>query len=56
VAALIASHGIEFFREQVNDFAFAFIAPLRSKDNQITHDSSGIHPNLTIVAQRSQIA
>ncbi len=41
VAALIASHGIKLFREQVDDFALAFVAPLRSENYQITHVFTG---------------
>ena len=32
VAALIAGHDVEALGEQVDDFAFAFVAPLRAKN------------------------
>lgn len=37
-AALIARHDIGLFTEQINDFAFAFIAPLRANNNLNGHD------------------
>ena len=39
VAALIARHDVEAFREQIDDLAFAFVAPLRAQHNQIVHRS-----------------
>ena len=39
VAALIARDDVEMLGKQVDNFAFAFIAPLSAKHNQITHSS-----------------
>ncbi len=37
VSPLIAGDNIEFFRQHVHDFPFAFISPLHSKNHQICH-------------------
>jgi hypothetical protein len=39
MTALIAGDGMELFGEQVDDFAFAFVAPLRPENNQIGHET-----------------
>ena len=38
VPALVTGNGLEFLGQQVNDFPFAFVTPLRSEDDQVTHD------------------
>ncbi len=37
VAALIAHHDIEPLGEDVDNFAFAFVPPLRTQDNDVPH-------------------
>ena len=32
VSALIADHDVVFFREQIDDFAFGFVAPLQTNN------------------------
>ena len=39
IAAGVADDDICFFREHVNDFAFAFIAPLGADENCVCHKS-----------------
>ena len=38
VSALVTSDRLEFFGEQVDDFTFAFIAPLGPEHNEIAHE------------------
>ena len=37
VPALVAGHEIEFLRKQIDDFALAFVAPLRPENDEIAH-------------------
>ena len=37
VAALIARHDVEALGEQIDDFAFALVAPLRAEDDDVVH-------------------
>ncbi len=37
VAAPVANHVVEMPGKQVDDLAFAFIAPLRAENNQVAH-------------------
>jgi hypothetical protein len=39
VAALIAGHDIETFRQQIDYFSLALVTPLRTKDDYVTHAS-----------------
>src|SRR6185436_9323109 len=37
VTALVASHDVEAFREEIDDFAFTLVAPLRAEDDYVSH-------------------
>ena len=37
VAALIAGHNIEPFREEIDDLAFTLVAPLGAEDDYVSH-------------------
>ena len=37
MAALISRHDIEAIGEEVDDFAFAFVAPLGAQDDYVSH-------------------
>jgi predicted protein tyrosine phosphatase len=50
VAALIAGDSVELFGEEVDNLAFAFVAPLRSEYNQVAHCLRGVKPKLAIIA------
>ena len=45
VPALVASHQIETRCQQVDDFAFAFVAPLRAKHGEIHHRATILPSN-----------
>jgi hypothetical protein len=47
MAALVAGDEIEFFGEEVDDLALAFVAPLRAQDDEIAHE---MQPKALIVA------
>jgi hypothetical protein len=42
IAALEADNNISFVGEKVNDFALAFVTPLRAYDRDVCHLTSGV--------------
>jgi len=51
VAALIADNHVGLFGQDVNDFAFAFIAPLGAYENRGSHNGTPQYPAAALLAR-----
>ena len=54
VPALIADHNIMFFRQQVNDFALGFVAPLQTNHRSCRHRNARWGERLSETKERKK--